>query len=235
MMRRALIAIAALLTAWISVAPVSAAVTLPAATVTTHTYDAPAHFELMTDDAAERGPPAPCKHTITCDAVDSGSHGASARPAGVTIHAETTCNDPTGFVLVAQAASATRARAQVRAADVSAYSLSDTAANGGAASVRLGQAGENAVRSAFDIGPKATAQIGGRTRIFDGLNDVAVSEVKNVKYQAYTQQLKDSLAYAQQNGLRFDLYVRGGASPTTLSGPLEAAIRNGDIGLRYIP
>ncbi|GAB3595616.1 RHS repeat-associated core domain-containing protein [Microbacterium tumbae] len=113
--------------------------------------------------------------------------------------------------------------------------LTSQAANGGAASVRLGQAGENAVRGAFDIGPKATAQIGGRTRIFDGLNDVAVSEVKNVKYQAYTQQLKDSLAYAQQNGLRFDLYVRGGANPTTLSGPLEAAIRNGDIGLRYIP
>ncbi len=32
-----------------------------------------------------------------------------------------------------------------------------------------------------------------------------------------------------------NLYVRGGANPTTLSGPLEAAIRNGDIGLRYIP
>ncbi|WP_169748132.1 putative toxin [Demequina rhizosphaerae] len=118
---------------------------------------------------------------------------------------------------------------------VAARETAQVAANGGAASVRLGQAGENAVRGAFDIGPKATAQIGGRTRIFDGLNDVAVSEVKNVKYQAYTQQLKDSLAYAQQNGLRFDLYVRGGANPTTLSGPLEAAIRNGDIGLRYIP
>lgn len=47
--------------------------------------------------------------------------------------------------------------------------------------------------------------------------------------------LKDSLAYAQQSGLRFDLYVRGGANPTTLSKPLAAAIRNGDIGLRYIP
>lgn len=58
---------------------------------------------------------------------------------------------------------------------------------GGAASVRLGQAGEAAVRGAYDIGPKATAQIGGRTRIFDGLNAEAVSEVKNVASQAYTQ------------------------------------------------
>lgn len=67
------------------------------------------------------------------------------------------------------------------------------------------------------------------------MTDGAVSEVKNVQYQAYTQQLKDSLAYAQQNGLRFNLYVRGGANPTTLSKPLAGAIRNGDIGLRYIP
>lgn len=109
------------------------------------------------------------------------------------------------------------------------------AANGGAAAVRMGQAGEAAVRGAYDIGPKATRVIGGRTRIFDGLSDEAVSEVKNVGYQAYTQQLKDSLAYAQQNGLRFDLFVRGGATPTRLSGPLETAIRNGDITLRYIP
>jgi len=42
-------------------------------------------------------------------------------------------------------------------------------------------------------------------------------------------------AGAQQNGLRFDLYVRGGTYPTRLSGPLETAIRNGDITLRYIP
>lgn len=67
-----------------------------------------------------------------------------------------------------------------------------------------------------------------------GLNDVAVSEVKNVKYPAHTQQLKDCLLCAQQNDLRFDLYVRGDANLTTLSGRLEAAIRNGDIGLRYI-
>ncbi|MCU1526448.1 MAG: rhsA [Frondihabitans sp.] len=81
--------------------------------------------------------------------------------------------------------------------------------SGGAAAVRAGQAGEAAVKDAYKIGDKATRVIDGRTRIFDGLNDDAVSEVKNVKYQAFTQQLKDSLAYAQEHNVNFDLYVRG--------------------------
>lgn len=60
--------------------------------------------------------------------------------------------------------------------------------------------------------------------------------MKNVAYQAYTQQLKDSLAYAQQEGLRFDLYVRGGANPTILSKPLRDAIAGTpNFNLEYIP
>lgn len=86
--------------------------------------------------------------------------------------------------------------------------------------MRIGQAGESAVRSAFDIGPKATRVINGRTRIFDGLNDVAVSEVKNVQRLSYTRQLRDYADYASQNGLRLDIYVRGG---TNISGPLARA------------
>lgn len=113
--------------------------------------------------------------------------------------------------------------------------LAAKAGRGGAGPVRVGQAGEAAVRGAYDIGPKATRVVNGRARIFDGLTDDAVSEVKNVKSLSYTQQLKDSQAFAQQSGRRFDLYVRGGPNATSLSGPLAAAIRNGDIGLRYIP
>ena len=145
---------------------------------------------------------------------------------------------------VAREASGAHARGRTRGARPSevaadqARSLvtSDVAAeagtSGGAAAVRLGQAGEDAVRGAYDIGPKFTADIGGRTRIFDGLSNEAVSEVKNVASQAYTQQLKDSLAYAQGNGLRFDLYVR---PDTYLTGPLRDAISGGFINLRYIP
>lgn len=121
-----------------------------------------------------------------------------------------------------------RSDAKTRSAGVAA----EAGTSGGAAAVRLGQAGEDAVRGAYDIGPKFTADIGGRTRIFDGLSNEAVSEVKNVASQAYTQQLKDSLAYAQGNGLRFDLYVR---PDTYLTGPLRDAISGGFINLRYIP
>jgi hypothetical protein len=46
---------------------------------------------------------------------------------------------------------------------------------------------------------------------------------------------EDSVAYAEQNGLRFDLYVCGGANPTTLSGPLQDAITRRQITLRFIP
>lgn len=104
--------------------------------------------------------------------------------------------------------------------------------SGGAAAVRRGQAGEAALAAKYDIGPKATRVVNGRTRIFDGLSDDAVSEVKNVAYQPYTQQLKDSLAYARKTGRRFDLYTR---KDTKLSRPLADAIRQGHINRLNIP
>ncbi len=48
-----------------------------------------------------------------------------------------------------------------------------------------------------------------------------LSEVKNVAYQSYTSQIKDSLLYAQQQGLRFELIVR---QNTQFSKPLEKLI-----------
>ena len=103
---------------------------------------------------------------------------------------------------------------------------------GGAGPVRVGQAGEAAVQGAYDIGPKATVEIGGRTRILDGLTDSTVTEVKNVASQSYTQQLKDSLAYARSTGRSFDPYVR---PDTYLTGPLRDAIAEGLINLKFIP
>jgi hypothetical protein len=106
---------------------------------------------------------------------------------------------------------------------------------GGDQAVRDGQAGEAAVRAQYDIGEKKQVNVNGRNRILDGLNKEAVTEVKNVDYQAYTLQLKDCLAYAKSLKLRFDLYVRGGANPTRLSKPLQAAIDAGDITRKDIP
>lgn len=51
---------------------------------------------------------------------------------------------------------------------------------------------------------------------------MAVTEVKNVKYQGWTLQLKDDLYYATQHGLDFDLFVRPGCR---LSKPLMNALK----------
>ena len=111
---------------------------------------------------------------------------------------------------------------------------------GGIGPVRVGQAGEAAVRGVYDIGPKATVSINGRTRILDGLTDRAVTEVKNVQSLSLTQQIRDNIDYAAQTGRRLDIYVRPSSHPsgqTHLSGPLLDAIEqsSGAIQLRFIP
>jgi hypothetical protein len=77
-----------------------------------------------------------------------------------------------------------------------------TKSRGGADPVRKGQAGENAVRNAVDIGPKSQFSINGRHRIADGLNLTSgtITEVKNVQYQGLTTQIQDYIDYAGQQG-----------------------------------
>lgn len=106
------------------------------------------------------------------------------------------------------------------------------AKGGGRFATNLGKAGEKAVQNAFNIGKKSKILVNGRTRIPDGMTRSVLSEVKNVKSLSYTQQLRDFAKYAGQTGRQFDLYVR---PTTTLSGPLQNAIKNGIINLNYIP
>lgn len=107
------------------------------------------------------------------------------------------------------------------------------AAKAGAAPVRLGQAGERAVREAYDIGPKVPITIGGRTRIPDALTSTTLSEIKNVASLSYTRQLREYAQYAQQTGRTFDLYVRHG---TSISGPLQRAADLGELQIiRALP
>jgi RHS repeat-associated protein len=56
-------------------------------------------------------------------------------------------------------------------------------------------------------------------------------EIKNVKSQSYTNQLRDFNAWAKENGYEFILEVR---PDTQLSRPLQEAIENGDIILKVI-
>lgn len=95
----------------------------------------------------------------------------------------------------------------------------------------LGQAGEDAVGI---TGPKVGIEIPGSgiTRFPDELTNTTLTEVKNVQNSSFTQQLRDYLSYAQQNGLQFNLYVR---PTTTLSGPLQNAVSSGQINLYFIP
>lgn len=98
----------------------------------------------------------------------------------------------------------------------------------------LGREGEAAVRSAYDIGEKTAFNIGGRTRIPDGINEVSgvLSEVKNVESLSFTRQLRDYMEYSKQQGFRFDLYTR---PDTRLSAPLQNAIDSGFINHVHIP
>jgi hypothetical protein len=126
-------------------------------------------------------------------------------------------------------AAAERAAAERAAAERAAI------ARGGAAPVRAGQVGEAAVRATYDIGPKRIMYEGGRKRIVDGLTPEAVSEVKNVARQSFTQQLKDDIAFAQRSvpPRRVDLYVN---ENTKLTKTLEKAIFEDHlINLRTIP
>ena len=97
---------------------------------------------------------------------------------------------------------------------------------------QIGRAGEAAVRGAFDIGPATRIVVNGAARIPDGLTATVLSEVKNVRALSYSRQLRDYAAFAADEGLQFDLYVRPN---TVLSAPLQQAWRNGEINVRYIP
>lgn len=71
-------------------------------------------------------------------------------------------------------------------------------------------------------------------RIPDGLNNAkkVLSEVKNVKYQSYTNQIQDFMMYSRQRGFAFELWTR---SDTAFSNTIQELIDNGDIIHRILP
>lgn len=99
--------------------------------------------------------------------------------------------------------------------------------SGGPVPCAMGQAGETASGITKNT---QTLIINGRSRTPDQLTATTIGEVKNVQYQYLSSQLRDYLAYAQQNALQFNLYVRGGGG-TRLSGPLQKLVDSGDINL----
>lgn len=71
-------------------------------------------------------------------------------------------------------------------------------------------------------------------RIPDGLDkdNKILSEVKNVKKQSYTKQIKDFVDYSKKYDYQFELYVR---KSTKLTGPLQEQVNLGNIILKYLP
>jgi RHS repeat-associated protein len=103
----------------------------------------------------------------------------------------------------------------------------------------LGKAGENIVQAAFNLSDEV-AQVTipslSKTAEFrkaDFLTEKTLIEVKNVKGQSLSYQLKDLMAYAKEKGLQFKLVVRKG---TELSKPLQNKIREeaGRIEVEYL-
>jgi restriction endonuclease fold toxin 7 of polymorphic toxin system/pretoxin HINT domain-containing protein len=102
--------------------------------------------------------------------------------------------------------------------------------NAGPESCALGKVGEDAAGITKNT---EKLRINGRERIPDELTGRTIGEVKNVKYQYLSTQLRDYLDYAQQNSLQFNLYVR---KDTQLSQPLQDLVDSGGINLiRNIP
>jgi hypothetical protein len=98
---------------------------------------------------------------------------------------------------------------------------------------QIGRAGEAAAGITRNTRRIPSFSGSAKYRIPDGLNAVTgvLEEVKNVKRLSLSNQLRDSLAYAQHQGYRFELIVR---TNTILSSELDAVVQRGDIILRRI-
>ncbi|CAM3529471.1 hypothetical protein XNC1_2917 [Xenorhabdus nematophila ATCC 19061] len=107
------------------------------------------------------------------------------------------------------------------------------AAKGAKWASKAGREGEAAVKSVYNIGDKRKISVGeDRYRIPDGMPDKALNEVKNVKRQGLTRQLKDYSDYAQKERLDFNLFMR---PDTKVSKPLQEQIDKGIIKRKDIP
>jgi len=101
--------------------------------------------------------------------------------------------------------------------------LGTESVEGIAQSRALGQIGEDVAGIA---GPKTAIQIGNKIRFPDRIAAGYLDEVKNVKFQSFTRQLRDYYQYSQENGLQMRLFTRPG---TRFSGPLDKLLKSGDI------
>ncbi|MFZ5968239.1 MAG: putative toxin [Bacillota bacterium] len=98
---------------------------------------------------------------------------------------------------------------------------------------RVGRAGEQAAGIIKNTTRIKSITGSAKYRIPDGLDDAnkLIQEVKNVKYQGLTNQIKDFSAYAKREGYTFELFVR---PDTKISSPLQKLIDTGEIIIKHI-
>ncbi len=99
---------------------------------------------------------------------------------------------------------------------------------GGSRPVETGRQGEAGVPGEQN---HIAIEVNGRRRIPDRLNSNNLGEIKNVRYQSLTQQIRDEESISESSGRTFTLWIR---SNTVLSRPLQAFIRDNNIRIRYI-
>ena len=82
----------------------------------------------------------------------------------------------------------------------------------GAAPNIAGKLGEQAVRAIANVGEKVLVKLKDGTKIIpDGITRKIVTEIKNVKYQSYTKQLKNYVKFAKETGRKVELWMRRGS------------------------
>jgi hypothetical protein len=96
----------------------------------------------------------------------------------------------------------------------------------------LGRAGEAAAGIAKNTKRIESATQTAKFRVPDGLTDKVLTEVKNVGRLNLTNQIRDFAAYADANGLGFDLVVR---KTTEFTAPMLDFIKAYKITVRYLP
>jgi RHS repeat-associated protein len=168
-------------------------------------------------------------------AAQTGAHAAPEVAAQTGAHAAPQAAAQTGTHAAPQAAAQTGTHAAPQAAAQTGAHAAPQAAGGGTALARqLGRAGEVAAGIIKNTERIASATGTAKYRIPDVLDHAAriIGEVKNVGRLSFTNQLRDFAAYAAQHGYTFELTVR---ATTELSGPLQQAVAQGQIVLRFLP
>jgi Restriction endonuclease fold toxin 7 len=90
----------------------------------------------------------------------------------------------------------------------------------------LGQQGESAANIVKNTERIKSLTNTANYRIPDALNETTLTEIKNVRYQALTNQIKDFILWADKKGLDFVLKTR---PDTKISAPLQKLINEGKI------